>query len=151
MELLPRTDLLVGAVLQPGARAPRLVSREMLKEMRDGTVLVDISVDQGGCVETSRPTTHEDPVFVEEGVIHYCVANMPGAYARTSTQALTSVTLPYIQRLALEGVEQAVDAHPELGPGINCLDGALTNDEVAEAHGLAASPALLERTGAGRA
>lgn len=142
-ELLPRTDLLVGAVLVPGARAPRLVSREMLREMRDGTVLVDISVDQGGCIETTRPTTHEEPIYVEEGVIHYCVANMPGAYARTSTQALTSVTLPYVQRLALEGVERAVEIHPELGPGINCLDGALTNVEVASAHGLSASPATL--------
>ncbi len=139
-DLLPRTDLLVGAVLVPGAKAPRLVTREMLREMRDGTVLVDISVDQGGCIETARPTTHEEPVYVEEGVTHYCVANMPGAYARTSTQALTSVTLPYVQRLALEGVEGATRVHPELGPGINCLNGALTNVEVASAHELTASP-----------
>lgn len=137
LELLPRTDLLVGAVLQPGARAPRLVSREMLREMRDGTVLVDISVDQGGCIETSRPTTHEDPVFVEEGVTHYCVANMPGAYARTSTQALTSVTLPYAQSLAIEGVDAAIGLHPELGTGVNCRGGELTNAEVARAHGIA--------------
>ncbi len=140
LDVLERTDLLIGAVLLPGAKAPRLVSREMLRRMRPGTVLVDIAVDQGGCVETTRPTTHEAPIYVEEGVTHYCVANMPGAYARTSTQALTSVTLPYVQALALGGVEPAVDAHPELRGGINCKDGRLTLEEVAEAHGLEWSP-----------
>ncbi len=136
MELLPRTDLLIGAVLVPGAKAPKLVTREMLRSMRQGTVLVDIAVDQGGCVETTRPTTHESPIFEEEGVIHYCVANMPGAYARTSTQALTNVTLPYIQLLATQGLQQACQQRPELVGGINCLAGKLTSKEVGEAHGL---------------
>ena len=137
MEILPQTDLLIGAVLVPGAKAPKLVTREMLRSMRNGTVVVDIAVDQGGCVETTRPTTHEDPVFVEEGVIHYCVANMPGAYARTSTQALTSVTLPYVQVLATEGLAGACRRHPELTGGINCQDGKLTCEEVAAAHEMA--------------
>ncbi|MCB1086021.1 MAG: alanine dehydrogenase [Verrucomicrobiae bacterium] len=136
VDLLPRTDLLIGAVLVPGAKAPKLVTREMLRSMRNGTVFVDIAVDQGGCGETTHPTTHEDPIYVEEGVIHYCVANMPGAYARTSTQALTSVTLPYIQFLATEGVSGACRRHPELVGGINCQSGKLTCREVAEAHGL---------------
>jgi len=136
LEILPRTDLLIGAVLLPGARAPKLVTREMLRRMRKGTVLVDISVDQGGCIETSRPTTHEDPTYVEEGVIHYCVANMPGAYARTSTQALTSVTLPYVETLALSGVTGACERHPELLGGIQTRAGRLTCREVGAAHGL---------------
>lgn len=136
LDVLPRTDLLIGAVLVPGARAPKLVSREMLQIMGEGTVLVDIAVDQGGCVETTRATTHEDPVYVEEGVIHYCVANMPGAYARTSTQALTSVTLPYLQQLATLGLEGACSRSPELIGGVNCHGGKLTCAEVAEAHGL---------------
>ncbi len=136
LEILPRTDLLIGAVLVPGAKAPKLVSREMLRSMREGTVLVDIAVDQGGCMETTRPTTHESPVFTEEGVIHYCVANMPGAFARTSTQALTSVTLPYLQLLATAGVKRACELSPELEGGVNCMKGQLTCGEVAEAHGL---------------
>lgn len=136
LDVLPRTDLLIGAVLVPGAKAPKLVSREMLKLMREGTVLVDIAVDQGGCIETTRPTTHEDPVFVEEGVIHYCVANMPGAFARTSTQALTSVTLPYLQTLATLGLKGACEKSPELVGGINTFSGKLTCKEVAEAHDL---------------
>lgn len=136
LEILPGTDLLIGAVLVPGAKAPRLVTREMVGLMREGTVLVDIAVDQGGCIETSRPTTHEDPVFTEEGVIHYCVANMPGAYARTSTQALTSVTLPYLQLLATAGLEAACSRAPELLGGINCHRHDLTCQEVGEAHEL---------------
>jgi alanine dehydrogenase len=140
VDILPRTDLLIGAVLLPGAKAPKLVTREMLGLMRNGTVLVDISVDQGGCIETTRPTTHENPTFVEGGVIHYCVANMPGAYARTSTQALTSVTLPYLQALALEGVDGACARHPELVGGINALGGRLTCEEVGEAHALDWTP-----------
>lgn len=136
VDLLPRTDLLIGAVLVPGAKAPKLVTRDMLRSMRNGTVFVDIAVDQGGCGETTRPTTHEDPIYVEEGVIHYCVANMPGAYARTSTQALTSVTLPYVQYLATEGLAGACRRHPELIGGINCQAGKVTYREVAEAHGL---------------
>src|ERR1043166_1450466 len=107
MELLPNVDLLIGAVLVPGARAPKLIRREMLRRMRPGSVLVDIAIDQGGCAETSRPTTHHDPVFVEEGVIHYCVANMPAAYARTATQALTNVTYRYIELLADHGLAEA--------------------------------------------
>ncbi|MCA9502445.1 MAG: alanine dehydrogenase [Myxococcales bacterium] len=136
LELLPRTDLLIGAVLLPGARAPRLITREMLRVMRPGTVLVDIAVDQGGCAETTRATTHAAPTYVEEGVTHYCVANMPGAYARTSTQALTSVTLPYLESLALGGVDGAVERHPELAHGVSCHAGRLTCEEVALAHGL---------------
>ena len=136
LEILPRTDLLIGAVLVPGARAPKLVTREMLGLMREGTVLVDIAVDQGGCIETTRPTTHENPVYTEEGVIHYCVANMPGAFARTSTQALTSVTLPYLQLLATSGLEAACFRAPELVVGINCFRGRLTCQEVGEAHDL---------------
>jgi len=106
MELLPAVDLLIGAVLVPGARAPKLITRDMLRRMRPGSVLVDIAIDQGGCAETSRPTTHENPVYVEEGVTHYCVANMPGAYARTATQALTNVTYRYIELLADNGLEK---------------------------------------------
>lgn len=136
LDQLPQTDLLIGAVLVPGAKAPKLVSRELLRTMRPGTVVVDIAVDQGGCIETTRPTTHEDPVFVEEGVIHYCVANMPGAFARTSTQALASVTLPYLQWLAIDGLEGACHRCPELRGGINCHRGELTCPEVGEAHGL---------------
>lgn len=135
-EVLPRTDLLIGAVLVPGAKAPKLVSRETLRLMREGTVVVDIAVDQGGCVETTRPTTHENPVFTEEGVIHYCVANMPGAYARTSTQALTSVTLPYVQLLATAGLEAACSRAPELVGGIHCFRGRLASEEVGQAHDL---------------
>lgn len=142
-ELLPRTDLLIGAVLVPGAKAPRLVSRELLATMRKGTVLVDIAVDQGGCVETTRPTTHEAPTYVEEGVTHYCVANMPGAYARTSTQALTSVTLPYVEALATGGVEGACERCPELALGISCQAGRLTSEEVAAEHRLEWSPAAI--------
>jgi len=136
LEILPRTDLLIGAVLVPGAKAPKLVTREMLRLMREGTVLVDIAVDQGGCIETTRATTHEAPVYVEEGVTHYCVANMPGAYARTSTQALTSVTLPYIQLLATAGLKVACERAPELIGGVNCHGGKLSCEEVADAHGL---------------
>jgi len=136
LEILPRTDLLIGAVLVPGAKAPKLVTREMLGSMREGTVLVDIAVDQGGCIETTRPTTHENPVYTEEGVIHYCVSNMPGAFARTSTQALTSVTLPYLQLLATAGLEAACFRAPELLGGINCFRGTLTCQEVGEAHDL---------------
>lgn len=136
MDQLPRTDLLIGAVLVPGAKAPKLVTREMLSLMRKGTVLVDIAVDQGGCVETTRPTSHEDPIYEEEGVIHYCVANMPGAYARTSTQALTSVTYPYLQLLAQSGLSKACAMRPELVAGINCQNGQLTCSGVGDAHGM---------------
>jgi alanine dehydrogenase len=126
MELLPSVDLLIGAVLVPGAKAPRLIRREMLRRMRPGSVLVDIAIDQGGCAETSRPTTHHDPVFVEEGVTHYCVANMPGAYARTATQALTNVTFNYLQLLADHGLVEACRRQPALRSGINVMDGKVT-------------------------
>jgi alanine dehydrogenase len=141
MELLPSVDLLIGAVLVPGARAPRLIRRDMLRRMRPGSVLVDIAIDQGGCAETSRPTTHHAPVFEEEGVTHYCVANMPAAYARTATQALTNVTLPYIELLADLGLAEACQRRPELRSGINVKDGKLTCRAVAEAHGLPWEPA----------
>ncbi len=139
MELLPTVDLLIGAVLVPGAKAPRLIRREMLRRMRPGSVLVDIAIDQGGCAETSRPTTHHDPVFVEEGVTHYCVANMPAAYARTATQALTNVTYRYVEQLADLGLAEACQRQPALRAGVNVHAGRLTNRAVAEAHGLACS------------
>ncbi|HEV2456494.1 MAG TPA: alanine dehydrogenase [Verrucomicrobiae bacterium] len=136
MELLPDVDLLIGAVLVPGAKAPKLITREMLRKMHPGSVLVDIAIDQGGCAETSRPTTHQDPVFVEEGVTHYCVANMPGAYARTATQALTNATFRYIETLADLGLADACQKFPALVSGINVKNGKITHKAVAEAHGL---------------
>jgi alanine dehydrogenase len=138
MELLPAVDLLIGAVLVPGAKAPRLINREMLRCMRPGSVLVDIAIDQGGCAETSHPTTHNNPVFVEEGVTHYCVANMPGAYARTATQALTNVTHRYVELLADHGLAEACRLQPALGGGINVQGGKVTCAAVALAHGLPA-------------
>jgi alanine dehydrogenase len=136
VELLPTVDLLIGAVLVPGAKAPKLISREMLREMKAGSVFVDIAIDQGGCAETSRPTTHDEPVFVEEGVLHYCVTNMPGAYARTATQALTNVTFPYIEALAEQGLSEACRKFPGLADGVNVMDGKVMCRAVAEAHGL---------------
>jgi len=144
LELLPAVDLLIGAVLVPGAKAPRLIRRDMLQRMRPGSVLVDIDIDQGGCAETSRPTTHHDPIFVEEGVTHYCVANMPAAYARTATQALTNVTYPFIELLADCGLAEACRRQPALVGGINVMDGKLTCAAVAQAHGLLHSPPDLE-------
>jgi alanine dehydrogenase len=140
LEMLPRTDLLIGAVLVPGARAPRLITRAMLRLMKPGSVLVDIAIDQGGCCETSRPTTHHDPVYVEEGVTHYCVANMPGAYARTATQALTNVTARFVEFLAEGGVEGAIKKEPAIASGINVMDGKIRNRAVAEAHKLPFEP-----------
>jgi len=136
LSLLPSVDLLIGAVLVPGARAPKLIRRDMLRRMRPGSVLVDIAIDQGGCAETSRPTTHDQPTFVEEGVIHYCVANMPAAYARTATQALTNVTYPYVELLADHGLSEASRRQPALLSGLNVLQGKLTCRAVAQAHGL---------------
>src|SRR5437588_11773127 len=135
-DLMADCDLLIGAVLLPGAKAPTLITRQMLRKMKPGSVLVDISIDQGGCAETSRPTTHLDPVYVEENVTHYCVANMPAAYARTATQALTNVTYRYIELLADLGLEEACRKQPALIGGINTRDGRLTCRAVAEAHGL---------------
>ena len=134
--LMPDCDLLIGAVLLPGAKAPKLITRTMLQKMKPGSVLVDISIDQGGCAETSRPTTHLQPTYVEEDVIHYCVANMPAAYARTSTQALTNVTYRYVQLLADRGLEEACKQQTALVGGINTRGGKLTCRAVAEAHGL---------------
>ena len=140
LQMLPHTDLLIGAVLVPGAKAPKLIRREMLKLMRPGSVLVDIAIDQGGCADTSRPTTHEYPVFVEEGVTHYCVANMPGAYSRTATQALTNATNRYIEMLADYGLAEACQQQPALVGGINVMGGKVTNPVVAAAHGLPWTP-----------
>src|SRR6266540_7289686 len=143
MDLLPSVDLLIGAVLVPGAKAPKLIRREMLRRMRPGSVVVDIAIDQGGCAETSRPTTHHNPVYVEEGVTHYCVANMPAAYARTATQALTNATYRYIELLADNGLAEACHRQPALLGGINLMNGKLTCRAVAEAHGMAfAAPTL---------
>ncbi len=138
--LMPDCDLLIGAVLLPGAKAPKLITRAMLRKMKKGSVFVDIAIDQGGCAETSRPTTHVNPVYVEEGVTHYCVTNMPAAYARTSTQALTNVTYRYVQMLADCGAKEACLKQPSLTGGINTLDGKLTCQAVAEAHGLNYQP-----------
>ena len=137
MELLPTVDLLIGAVLVPGARAPKLISRKMLEVMKPGSVLVDIAIDQGGCAETSRPTTHHDPTYVEEEVIHYCVANMPGAYARTATQALANVTYRYIELVADHGLAEACQRQPALLGGINIMNGRVACRAVAEAHAVA--------------
>lgn len=136
MELLPTVDLLIGAVLLPGAKAPKLIKREMLRCMRPGSVLVDIAIDQGGCAETARPTTHENPTYLEEEVIHYCVANMPAAYSRTATQALTNATYRYIELLADYGLAEACQKQPALCGGINVTEGKLTCRAVAEAHQL---------------
>ena len=136
LELLPRIDLLIGAVLLPGAKAPKLITREMLRQMRPGSVFVDIAIDQGGCGETSRPTTHHDPVYEEEEVTHYCVANMPGAYARTATQALSNVTSKYVDILANRSLEEAIQLQPSIRGGINVKDGKVTCKAVAEALGM---------------
>ncbi len=135
-----RTDLLIGAVYIAGAKAPKLVTREMVKRMKPGSVIVDVAIDQGGCVETSRPTTHTDPVYQVDGILHYCVANMPGAFARTSTFALTNVTLPYAMRLADSGWRRAILESPELSRGLNVALGHVTHPAVAKAHGLAYVP-----------
>ncbi len=128
--LLPECDLLIGAVLIPGARAPQLINRAMLKTMKPGSVFVDITVDQGGCSETTRPTTHAEPTYVEEGVVHYCVANMPGAYARTATEALTSTTFPFLKLLVDYGLEEACRMRPSIQGGINLMDGVIKNAAV---------------------
>lgn len=134
-------DLVIGAVLIPGAAAPRLVTREMLSSMRPGSVLVDVSIDQGGCFETSRPTTHADPTYVVDGVVHYCVANMPGGVARTSTLALTNATLPYVLRIASDGWRKALADDPHFRNGLNVANGRITCEPVAAAQGLGYTPA----------
>jgi alanine dehydrogenase len=130
------SDVVIGTVLVPGAKAPKLVSREMVASMRPGSVVIDISIDQGGCIETAHMTTHSDPTYVVEGVVHYCVGNMPGAVPNTSTYALTNVTRPYASVIADRGLEDALRADPALARGLNTYQGALTNRPVAEAHGL---------------
>ena len=135
-KLIKHADLVVGAVLIPGAKAPHLITKEMLKDMKEGSVVVDVSVDQGGCIETCRPTTHENPTFVVEGVVHYCVANMPGAVPMTSTIGLTNATLPYAVQLANFGYEKAISTNHELRLGLNVIDGAITYQGVAEAFGM---------------
>jgi alanine dehydrogenase len=129
-------DLIIGAVLIPGARAPKLITREMLAGLKPGAVLVDVAIDQGGCFETSRPTTHSDPIYEVDGIVHYCVANMPGAVPITSTFALTNMTLPYVEAIAELGVREAIMRDRALWRGVNVLDGKLTYEAVAEAHGL---------------
>lgn len=135
-------DLVIGAVLVPGARAPKVVSRSMLARMKPGSVIVDVAVDQGGCCETTRPTTHSDPVYVLDGVLHYCVPNMPGIVPHTSTLALTNATLPYIVRLASDGLERAIRSDPGLAKGVNVMNGQVTCQGVADAHGLRFTPIL---------
>src|SRR5438309_252533 len=139
-ESVAEADVVIGAVLIPGAVAPKLITRRMVGEMKDGSVLCDVAIDQGGCAETSRPTTHSDPVYVVEGVTHYCVANMPGAVPITSTKALTNVTLPYAEAIADHGLRQAVARDRALARGVNVLEGKVTYEAVAEAHGLDYSP-----------
>ena len=132
---LAKADLVIGAVLIPGAKAPKLVTRDMLSLMKEASVVVDVSVDQGGCIETCKPTTHENPTFVVDGVLHYCVANMPGAVPHTSTLALTNATLPYAVEIANKGFEAAVKTNNELKLGLNMVDGKITYKGVADAFG----------------
>jgi len=139
-EQVALADLVIGAVLVPGAAAPKLVTRTMLRKMRPGSVFVDIAIDQGGCAETSCPTSHDTPTYVEEGVIHYCVTNMPGAVPRTSTFALNNATLPYVLALADKGWRKAVSDDPYLGNGVNVVDRKLTSEAVARSLDLAYTP-----------
>ncbi len=134
-EEITDTDIIVGAILVPGGRTPVLISREMLKTMRKGSVIVDVSVDQGGCVETSRPTTHEDPVYEVDTIIHYCVANMPGAYPRTSTLALTNATLPYVKIIAANGIKNSVQGDPLIRSALNTYHGTIVHKVIAESLG----------------
>ena len=139
-ESVTRADVVIGAVLIAGALAPKLVTREMVSAMKDGAVIADVAIDQGGCVETSHPTTHSEPVYVVDGVTHYCVANMPGAVPITATKALTNVTLRYVEAIAADGLAEAVHKDPALARGVNILGGRVTYEAVAEAHGLEHTP-----------
>ena len=139
-ESVADADVVIGAVLIPGAVAPKLVTREMVAGMHEGAVICDVAIDQGGCVETARPTTHSDPVYSVEGVTHYCVANMPGAVPVTSTKALTNATLPYVEAIAAHGLREAISSDRSLARGVNVLDGKVTYEAVAEAHGLDYTP-----------
>lgn len=140
---LPATDLVIGAVLIPGAKAPHLITKEMLGLMKPGSVLVDVAIDQGGCFETSHPTTHADPVYTVDGIVHYCVANIPGAVPQTSTLALTNATLPYVLELADKGWKEACKEDKTLYPGLNIIEGQIAYPAVAEAFGLPCYPAVL--------
>ena len=140
---LPATDLVIGAVLIPGAKAPHLITKEMLGLMKPGSVLVDVAIDQGGCCETSHPTTHDDPVYTVDGIVHYCVANIPGAVPQTSTLALTNATLPYVLELADKGWKEACKEDKTLYPGLNIIEGQIVYPAVAEAFGLPSYPAVL--------
>jgi alanine dehydrogenase len=135
-EQLERADLVIGAVLIPGARAPRLVTADDLKRMKPGAVVIDVAIDQGGCFETSRPTTHADPTYIVDGIVHYCVTNMPGAVGRTSTYALCNVTFPYVLRIAKHGLAKACSLDPGLAQAINIHAGKVTNQAVAETFGM---------------
>ena len=139
-ESVRQADLVVGAVLIPGASAPRLVRRDMIRSMKAGAVVVDVAIDQGGCFETSRPTTHTEPTYYVDGVLHYCVANMPAAFARTATQALTNVTYRYIELLADHGLAEACQRQPALLDGINVMNSKVTCQAVAQAHGIPYEP-----------
>jgi len=139
-ELIQRADVVVGAVLIPGAKAPKLITREMLKTMKPGSVLVDVAIDQGGCFETSKPTTHGNPIYTVDGVVHYCVANMPGAVPRTSTMALTNATLPYAVEIANKGWKKAMQESNEIKLGANIVNGKVTYKAVADAFGLDYTP-----------
>lgn len=139
--LVPRADLVIGAVLVPGGAAPKLVTRAMIANMRPGSVVVDVAIDQGGCFETSRPTTHAAPTYVEEGVVHYCVTNMPGAVARSSAHALNNATLPFVLELADKGPIQALKDNPHLLAGLNVHRGRVTHEAVARDLALPFSPA----------
>lgn len=135
-DIIQRADVVVGAVLIPGAKAPRLVTREMLTSMKPGAVMVDVAIDQGGCFETSKPTTHSNPIYKVDGIVHYCVANMPGAVPKTSTLALTNATLPYAVQLANRGWRKAMKENPEIKAGANLIAGKITYKAVADAFGL---------------
>jgi alanine dehydrogenase len=138
--LIKEADLVVGAVLIPGAKAPKLITRDMLKQMKKGTVMVDVAIDQGGCFETSLPTTHDDSIYVVDGIIHYCVTNMPGAVSFTSTKALTNATLPYAIEISQKGYKKAALENPEIAKGINIIKGKVTYEGVAEAFDLKYTP-----------
>jgi alanine dehydrogenase len=139
-EQIKQADLIVGAVLIPGAKAPHLITKDMLKDMKKGAVLVDVAVDQGGCIETCKPTTHENPTYIIDDVVHYCVANMPGAVPYTSTLALTNATLPYAIQLADKGWKKAAQENADLVPGLNVIQGDIVYQAVAEAFNMPYTP-----------
>ena len=143
LDSIVRADLVIGAVLIPGARAPYLVKRDDLKRMPPRAVIVDVAIDQGGCIETSKPTTHSKPIYIVDDIIHYCVTNMPGAVGRTSTYALTNVTLPYVFQIAKKGYEKAIRENPALAQGVNIRQGAVTNPAVAATFGFGCEPVVV--------